>query len=113
MTATGVKSWQSCAKIRCSALPGALVEERSHRRRFKRSQDWNRERSPFANARRNLRHHSRLGNLFLASPSAKGREFAASALPQGEHRKASNNKTCWILLAFGQFEARTHVSRLV
>jgi hypothetical protein len=48
MTAAGVKSWQSCAKIRNSALPGILVEGRSHPRRSEEeSRPDQRKDSPF------------------------------------------------------------------
>jgi len=82
MTATGVKSWQSCAKIRCSALLWVLVESAAILGVPKRRQDRDREQviqSKLQEGTFGTTESPR--QPILASLSAKTREFAISALP--------------------------------
>jgi hypothetical protein len=58
MTATGVKSWQSCAKIRSAHYHGFLLKSAAILGVRKRRQDETDNRSSFATAaRKDLRHH--------------------------------------------------------
>src|SRR6202021_2671572 len=76
MTATGVKSWQRCAKIRCSALSWVLVESAAILGVPKTRQNRDRQQVIIRNRKkRPPTLLSRRGNI-LASLSAKTREFA-------------------------------------